>query len=92
MLSLPAIPDKRTVTVMPFPAVEALQALDLFNVLWLASVLLYVAAAERTAMEQDALIKLLIIIVVPVFSIVALKVVGKQKRTKRPIHRYRPEP
>jgi hypothetical protein len=80
------------VTSTPCPAVKALQALDLFRVLWLASVLLYVVAGKRTAMEQDAIMMLIIIVTIPLISILALKIVGKQKRTRRPIHRYRPEP
>jgi hypothetical protein len=43
-------------------------------------------------MDQDAIMMLLVVVIVPLLSIVALKIGGKQKRTRRPIHRYRPEP
>ena len=43
-------------------------------------------------MDQDAILMLLIIVTIPLLSILVLKIVWKEKRTRRPIHRYRPEP
>jgi hypothetical protein len=41
-------------------------------------------------MLQDVILMLLIIVVVPLCSIVALRCIAKTKRERRPVHHFRP--